>query len=104
MGGDLKTAAVLQHGMEEGFVIEDLIASILVSQKFDEAIDCIHPRPQGLHNEIDVLSGELNPAIRNYHVHSITPVLTRNNRRVAFRSINVYALPRQMSLPETPHA
>jgi rhomboid protease GluP len=96
---------MFEHGTKECFIIEDLIAAFLIREKLHQAIGRIYSGPQRLHDKIDVLGRELHPAIRNYHVHSILPLLTIDTSDVEYFVLRtLYTLQRRLSLPETPHS
>jgi hypothetical protein len=66
--GDAKAVAMLQHRVEERFIVQDEVARRFVTEQLDEGLRRAGFRPEHAQDELNVLSGELDPAIwPDYH-------------------------------------
>src|SRR5205085_1762492 len=70
MAGNAQAAAMFQKGVEKVFIIQNEIARILISKQSHQAIRSAGPARQRRGDEVDVVRGELNTAIRQYDLHS----------------------------------
>jgi hypothetical protein len=72
--GDAKAVAMFQHRVEKGFIVQDEIARLLITKQLDESFRRAGFRPENAQDEINVLSGELDPAVwpDNHHTTSVS--------------------------------
>ena len=70
VSGDPQAAPLLDQRAEQQFVVQNQVARLLVGQQLDQGVRRAGPRAQHGHDEFNVLSGELNPAIGSNHVHT----------------------------------
>jgi hypothetical protein len=63
MGGDPEATAAFKKGPEQRLVVEDKIPGLEIGQEADEGLGVRDFGPEHGNDEINVLGGELDPAI-----------------------------------------
>jgi hypothetical protein len=70
MVGDAQAAATFQQRAEQEVIVQNLVASVFVREKLDEAPLVSVTSSECGDDETNILRGELDPAIRLNHFHT----------------------------------
>jgi len=71
VGGDAQATAALKQCVQQGRIIEDLIARFLVGEQTDQPVRIPDFRAEHRQDKVDVFGGELHPAVGLNHFHGL---------------------------------
>src|SRR5438477_4045984 len=77
MSGNTQAPPMLQNRPEQGFIVQDQVATLLISQQLNQPLGGTDLWPQHAENKIDVLGRELDPAVglNDFHNYTTTQIV-----------------------------